>query len=98
MVQGRRGLCLPLKAGERLRVAGDFFGQELESHKAVEPRVFSLVDHTHATAAELVNNAVVRDSLADHGIGDHESEYGRAAGDGKSMTLGGSSKKECCKK
>ena len=35
MVQGRCGLCLSLKAGECLRVARDFFRQELEGNKAV---------------------------------------------------------------
>jgi hypothetical protein len=31
----------------------------------MEPYVLSLVDDTHATAAELLDDAVVRDGLAD---------------------------------
>ena len=35
----------------------------------MKARVFSLVNHTHATAAELFENAVVRDGLPDKGLG-----------------------------
>ena len=67
MIQRGRGLGLALKAGQRLRVAGNFFGQELESDEAMQPRILGLIDHAHAPAAELLKNAVVRDGLADHG-------------------------------
>src|SRR6202035_5819490 len=70
MVQGGCRLRLALKAGQRLRVTGDFFGQELESNEAVEPRIFSFINDTHAAAAELLNDSIVRDRLADH-----ESKY-----------------------
>ena len=66
VVQGRRSLRLALKTGERLRVAGDLIGQELESDKPVQPSVFGLVDHTHPTTPELLDNAVVRNGLVDH--------------------------------
>ena len=36
-----------------------------ESNKAVEPRVLRFMDHAHATAAELLYDAIVRNSLAD---------------------------------
>jgi hypothetical protein len=32
----------------------------------VEGHVLGLIDHTHPTAAELFNDAIARDSLADH--------------------------------
>ena len=36
MIQSRSGLSLPLKAGQRLRVTGDIFWQELERDKAMQ--------------------------------------------------------------
>jgi hypothetical protein len=65
MVQGRGGLRFALKAGQRLRVSGDFIGQELEGNKSVQPGVLGLLDHTHPAAAELFDDAVVRDGLTD---------------------------------
>src|SRR5437879_13358425 len=66
MIQGRRGLGLALKAGERLRVAGDVFREKFEGDEAMQARVFSLIDHAHAATAEFFDDAVVRDGLADH--------------------------------
>jgi hypothetical protein len=67
MIQGGSSLRLALETGESLGIFGYFVGQKLESDKAMEPGVFRLVDHTHPTAAQLLDNAVVRDGLADHG-------------------------------
>jgi hypothetical protein len=66
MVQRGGSLGFALKAAECLRVFGYIVGQKLQSDKAVELDIFSLVDHTHATATELFDDAVVRDGLADH--------------------------------
>ena len=66
MVQGRRRLGLALEAGQSLRIAGYLVGQKLEGDEAMQPRVFGLVDHAHAPAAQPLDNSVVRDSLADH--------------------------------
>jgi hypothetical protein len=66
MIQGGCGLRFALKAGEGLRVAGNVIGQELEGYEAMEASVFRLVDHTHAAAAQLLDDAVVRDDLPDH--------------------------------
>ena len=66
MVQSRRGLSLASEAGQGLRVLGNFVRQELQSHKAAEFSVLGLVHHTHPTTAELLDDAVVRDGLADH--------------------------------
>ncbi len=68
MVQRGSGLRFALEAGEGLRVFGNVVGQELQGDEAVQLHVLSLVDHTHAAAAELLDDAVVRDGLADHGI------------------------------
>jgi hypothetical protein len=66
VVQCGRGLRFALKAHECLLVTGNLLRQELEGDKAMQPRVFSLVNHTHAAAAQLLNDAVVRDRPADH--------------------------------
>ena len=66
MVQRRRGPSFAAEAGQRLRVSGNVFGQELERDEAAKLGVFGLVDHTHPAAAELFDDAVVRDGLADH--------------------------------
>ena len=62
-------LGFALEARQRLRVLGDIIGQELQGDEAIELGVFGLVDHTHAAAAELLDDAVVRDGLADERIG-----------------------------
>ncbi len=66
MVQCGRGLGFALETGQGLRVASNIFGQEFQRDKAVQPSVFSLVDHTHPAATEFFHDAVVRDGLADH--------------------------------
>jgi hypothetical protein len=66
MVQRGGGLRLALESGQGLWVSGYFFGKELQGDKAAQTRVFSLVDNAHATATQLLDDAVVRDGLADH--------------------------------
>jgi hypothetical protein len=66
VVQGRCGLRFALKAGEGLGIAGNVIGQELEGYEAMQASVFGFVDNTHATAAQLFDDAVVRDGLTDH--------------------------------
>ena len=67
VVQRGCGFCLaPLKTSECLRVASHIFGQEFEGDKTAEADIFRLVNHTHAAAAELCNDAVMRDGLTDH--------------------------------
>jgi hypothetical protein len=43
--------------------------QELQSDHTAELDVLGFVDHTHASAAEFLDDVVVRDSLADHAQG-----------------------------
>ncbi len=68
MVQRRSRLRLALKAAECLGILGHFIGQKLECDKTMQPRVFRFVNHTHPAAAKLVDNAVMRNGLADHGF------------------------------
>ncbi len=72
VIQGGSGLRLSLEACKSLRIFGNLVGQELESHKAPEFDILSLVHDTHPTTAELLDDAVVRDGLADElGWSDH---------------------------
>jgi hypothetical protein len=66
MIQGGSGLRFPLEAPQRLGITGNFFGQELEGNEAMQPRIFGLINHSHATATESLDDAVVRDGLANH--------------------------------
>src|SRR5208283_3941821 len=47
-------------------VLGEVVGKELQGDVAAELQVFRLVHNTHPAAAELLDDAVVRDGLADH--------------------------------
>ena len=60
------------------RISGHFFGQELERDEAVQPRVLGLVHDSHAAAAELLDDAVVRDCLADHCRESYVGETGKS--------------------
>src|ERR1700690_1466020 len=66
MIQRGCGLRFALKTGQGLRIAGNVFRQEFKCDKTMKPRVLGFVDHAHATAPEFLDNAVVRDGLADH--------------------------------
>src|SRR3984893_15157287 len=72
MVQCRRSLSLSLKAGQCLRVLGYFIRQKLQGDKSVQGYVLGLVHDTHPTAAQLLDDAVVRYGLTDElGWSDH---------------------------
>jgi hypothetical protein len=66
VIQGRSGACFAAKSLKRLSIPGNVIGQKLQGHKPAELRVFSLVDHSHAAAAEQGCDLVVGNSLADH--------------------------------
>ena len=51
-----------------MRIRGDVIGQELEGNEAIELNIFSLIDNTHPTASELLEDAVMGNGLADHGL------------------------------
>ncbi len=50
-------------------ILGKLLRQELQGNIATQAGVFSLVDHTHPTTAELLQDFVVGNGLADHGVG-----------------------------
>ena len=63
----RRGRARFLKeASLRVGVAHELRREELERHEAAKPEVLGLVDHTHPAGADLGDDAIVRDGLADH--------------------------------
>jgi hypothetical protein len=65
MIQSRSSFGFAPKTGQCLRVFGDIIGQELKGYEATEPHILSLVHHTHSDTAQLLDDAVVRDDLAD---------------------------------
>src|SRR5712692_1381225 len=66
VVQGGRSLRLPLETAESLCIVGEFFGKEFQGDVAIELEVFRFVDHTHAPAAQLPQDAVMRDGAVHH--------------------------------
>jgi hypothetical protein len=66
MVQGRRRTRLAPETLEGLRIFCHVIWQKLQSNKAAEFVVLGLVDDTHAATAELLDDSVVRNVLADH--------------------------------
>jgi hypothetical protein len=66
MIQRRGRLCLALEAGESLCVFGDFIGKKFQSDEAMQPHILGLVDDSHSSTTEPLDDAVVRDRLADH--------------------------------
>jgi len=66
MIQCGGSFGFALKTGECLLVLGYVVGQELEGDKAAEFNILSFVNHSHTAAAQLLNDAVMRDGLADH--------------------------------
>jgi DNA-binding winged helix-turn-helix (wHTH) protein len=69
MVESGGRLRLPLETSQCLGVSGDLVRQELQGNKTMESSVLSFVNNTHPPSAELLNDAVVRDGLADHAAG-----------------------------
>ena len=67
MVQRRRGVRFALKTLQSLAALREFLRQELQGDKPVEFGVLRFVDHAHPAPAEFLENAVMRDGLAEHG-------------------------------
>src|SRR5215469_1241344 len=66
MVEGRRRFGLSLETAEHLWISRDIIGQEFESDETVQLDVLRFIDDTHSPTAELLDDAIVRDGLADH--------------------------------
>ena len=59
------GLPLTSESFQSLRVLGYVLWQEFQCDEAPKLGVLSLVDDTHPTVAEFLDDAVVRDGLSD---------------------------------
>jgi hypothetical protein len=67
MVQSRSGLCFTAKAAQDLSIFGHFVGQKLQRNKAIEFGVLGFEYYAHPAGAQLLDDAIVQDGLADHG-------------------------------
>jgi hypothetical protein len=67
MVQSRSGLCFTAKAAQDLSIFGHFVGQKLQRNKAIEFGVLGFEYYAHPAGTQLLDDAIVRDGLADHG-------------------------------
>ncbi len=65
MIQRRRGPRLRFEATPGEGVAGEMRRQHLERDRTAQPHVLGAVDHTHAAFADLADDAVVGQLLAD---------------------------------
>ncbi len=68
VIQGRSRLGFPLQTLQSLMVPGQLIRQKLQGDRALEPGVLRLEDHAHASAAELLQNSVVRRFFPCHGL------------------------------
>ena len=75
VVQSGGGARFALKTVEREGIFFRLRRQELERYVAAQVDVLGFVDNAHPSAAQLREDAVVRDGLADHG---HERIMARA--------------------
>src|SRR5262249_14194439 len=69
MIQSRSGLCFAPESRQSLRITCDLVGEEFEGDKAVQADVFGFVHDSHPAAAEFLENAVMRNGLADERLG-----------------------------
>ena len=63
MIQSGSGARLALEALQRQRILSKIFREELQGYESPEPGVLRFIDHTHATAAQLSDDDVMRDGL-----------------------------------
>ena len=62
-------------------IASQFVRQELQRDEAMEPSVFRFEDNAHSAAAELLDDVVVGQGLADQGISALRSVVGLVPGE-----------------
>jgi hypothetical protein len=67
VIESGRGLGLSQQTLFGSLIGRDFCWEEFNCDFPVEPLVLSQVDLAHAAAPELLDDAVVRDGLVDHG-------------------------------
>src|SRR2546427_7003511 len=85
MVQGGSSASLTSEPFQSLRVLGYVLWQEFQRDEAPKLGVLGFIDHAHPPATQLLDDAVVRDGLADHGWGQDSECNVRDGANGKSM-------------
>jgi hypothetical protein len=65
VIQRRGGTGLALKPLQCLGIVGDLRGEKLEGYITAEAGILRFVNDTHATAAQFLGDAVMRDGLSD---------------------------------
>src|ERR1700730_9871461 len=68
MVESGRRTSLAAKTFQALRIVSYIFWQEFQSNKAPQARIFRLINNAHSAATKYLNNSVVSDGLANHGL------------------------------
>ena len=66
VIEGRGRTRFTVETLERLGILRDVIGEKFEGDEAAKSRVFGLIDHAHATAANFFEDAIVRNRLPDH--------------------------------
>src|SRR6266576_4427081 len=64
MVEGGGCASFTPETFQSLRITGNVVGQELQGDEAAKLGVLGLVDHTHSAAAQFLQDAIVRNGLA----------------------------------
>ena len=67
MIQGGGSAGLAAESFNCWWVFGEFFGEKFQCHVAAELKVFRLVDHTHTTTTDFMNDMVMGNRLS-HGL------------------------------
>src|SRR6202790_2156403 len=78
MVEGRGGTRLAAETCQDLRVLLQIVGQKLQRNETAQLQVLGFIHHTHPATAELLDDAIVRDGLADHTQGCYGGSGGKS--------------------
>ena len=78
MVECRGRLGLTPKSFQRLPILGNVFGQEFQGDEAFEASVLGFKHHPHTAAAELLDDAVMRNRLTYHRRKSYVCETGKS--------------------
>ena len=68
VVESRSGARLQQKTIQSILIAGKLRRKKFERDAPPEIEIFRFVNNSHAAAAELAGNAVMRDGLPNHGL------------------------------
>src|SRR5207237_8467936 len=79
MVQRRCSAGFTAEALEGLRILCDGIGQKFQGYKTAELSIFGAIYHTHASAAQLVQDSAMRDRLPRNAtsVGDRRQHHNR---------------------